>query len=328
MASELGVRSYGRNSGADVEITKSPHRLADTPEVLWPVERPSLVMEVRAVSQGCMLVFLSLFIATLMWRPSSEARRWLASPWICWPYILAFCGGVFYGLWLLCTCPRDPGYLKRNPTGPEEPLDQSEIDDHGNDPYAFEISVPLHWCKVCRIHQPRRTKHCKECGYCVCTFDHHCFWIGGCVGEFNHRRFYQMLLVWTVLLIWFWSLLRTTGEPNVVNPFLWVSRSWPSVVMMCIVILYLVFAAGLLVYHTYLIATAQTTWEHLSRRNIDYMRPFPRTVFPFSAGVRRNFFEFFCHRGRGKRPKEWLYGWHPGEPIPFNIFENKYWSCC
>lgn len=54
-------------------------------------------------------------------------------------------------------------------------------------------AMPPHYCKTCKMYQPRRAKHCHQTGYCVLTFDHYCHWIGGCVGEFNHKRFFGFL---------------------------------------------------------------------------------------------------------------------------------------
>eukprot|EP00921_Rhytidocystis_pertsovi_P009993 GHVQ01015976.1.p1 GENE.GHVQ01015976.1~~GHVQ01015976.1.p1 ORF type:complete len:294 (+),score=48.48 GHVQ01015976.1:545-1426(+) len=57
------------------------------------------------------------------------------------------------------------------------------------------------YCDVCKVWQPLRTKHCRQCNHCVLTFDHHCFFIGGCVGEFNMWRFYTFLLLQSVTLL-------------------------------------------------------------------------------------------------------------------------------
>jgi len=49
------------------------------------------------------------------------------------------------------------------------------------------------YCVVCKIEQPLRTKHCRQCNRCVATYDHHCPWIGNCVGERNRRYFFYYL---------------------------------------------------------------------------------------------------------------------------------------
>merc|ERR1712217_218112 len=106
------------------------------------------------------------------------------------------------------------------------------------------------------------------------------------------------------------------------------SRNWWVAFALLVLALYIVMVVGLLVYHAYLIVTAQTTWEHLCRQDIDYLKPFPRTVFPFSSGGSWANAVAFLGRDRRWHPKEWQFTWQPGQPIPFNIFENDYWSCC
>ena len=41
------------------------------------------------------------------------------------------------------------------------------------------------FCELCGVRQPRRCKHCHDCGRCVAVFDHHCAWLGNCVGARN-----------------------------------------------------------------------------------------------------------------------------------------------
>lgn len=57
-------------------------------------------------------------------------------------------------------------------------------------------------CAVCRIDQPVRTKHCRDCGRCVATHDHHCPWLGICIGEKNKKRFYLYLVIQMIQLVW------------------------------------------------------------------------------------------------------------------------------
>jgi palmitoyltransferase len=72
---------------------------------------------------------------------------------------------------------------------PNEKIDSSVI----HIPASLELDLYKHFCPACNVDQPIRTKHCKDCGVCVATFDHHCIWAGNCVGEYN-RPFYFIFL--------------------------------------------------------------------------------------------------------------------------------------
>ena len=56
------------------------------------------------------------------------------------------------------------------------------------------IVVERRQCSVCRLEQPLRTKHCRDCQKCVALHDHHCPWLGTCVGERNRFWFYWYLV--------------------------------------------------------------------------------------------------------------------------------------
>lgn len=62
----------------------------------------------------------------------------------------------------------------------------------------------LRFCSYCKISQPYRTKHCRDCEKCVSLYDHHCPWIGGCVGQNNRIYFFwyvflQCIELWIAL---------------------------------------------------------------------------------------------------------------------------------
>lgn len=57
-------------------------------------------------------------------------------------------------------------------------------------------------CPYCKLRKDFNTKHCHNCGYCICNFDHHCNWVGRCIGKKNRRLFMTFLFV----ILWNCSL--------------------------------------------------------------------------------------------------------------------------
>ena len=47
--------------------------------------------------------------------------------------------------------------------------------------------------------------------------------------------------------------------------------------------------------HSYLILTAQTTWEHNKRERISYLKNCPKGIYPFSEGIYKNIKSVFFH---------------------------------
>lgn len=91
--------------------------------------------------------------------------------------------------------------------------------------------------------------------------------------------------------------------------------------------LFILFTGILGGYHAYLLISGQTTWEHASRMNVTYLRPYKSGILPFYEGMFGNLKSAFCHGGQVREwdlldPKELL------EKQGFNWCENEYWSCC
>lgn len=91
--------------------------------------------------------------------------------------------------------------------------------------------------------------------------------------------------------------------------------------------LFTLFTGTLLVYHTYLLMSGQTTWEHSRRNTITYLAIYPVGILPFYKGIWENIKIAFCHGGKCRE-------WSLQEPYElkeeqgFNICENEYYSCC
>lgn len=59
--------------------------------------------------------------------------------------------------------------------------------------------------------------------------------------------------------------------------------------------LFMIFTGVLLAYHTYLILSGQTTWEHSSRFMITYLKPYSHGQMPFFKGIGGNVKAVFWH---------------------------------
>ncbi|TNV77412.1 hypothetical protein FGO68_gene7041 [Halteria grandinella] len=186
------------------------------------------------------------------------------------------------------------------------------------------------FCEYCAQEQPYRSKHCKECERCVRKYDHHCFWVGGCVGELNHRKFWGFLFFQTWHFFMCFSIAlsgydaKTTVSTNIDDQN-HVGSVWLSFLTMIVVFIF--FTGMLLVYHTYLLLSGQTTWEHSRRDVITYLRIYPTGVMPFYEGIIGNLKRVFLHEGK-------CVDWELRQPYEireaqgFNLCENEYYSCC
>ena len=187
------------------------------------------------------------------------------------------------------------------------------------------------WCAECQVFQPVRAKHCKACGRCVERFDHHCLWLGSCVGRRNHRRFFWLLVAEVALHFWFIRIL-VSGVLQADEPTKY-TYSLNGVTYMLVFFsgLMVVFLVPLLVLHTYLAATGQTTWEWGARAKITYLSALPAGYNPFDQGGRGNL-EHFC------LPRDFSEPYPMPDPAEAPVrdrsgrtdtwWNNEHYSCC
>lgn len=98
-------------------------------------------------------------------------------------------------------------------------------------------------------------------------------------------------------------------------------------VFMCLSFVFLLFTGLLLFYHTFLIMSNQTTWEHSRRGAITYLKIYPLGILPFYVSIRENVKETFFH---GNKCKDWelKQPYELKEIQGFNFCENELYSCC
>jgi ribosomal protein L40E len=140
------------------------------------------------------------------------------------PYTVIFwvLGPVVVGLYLI-TALKDPGYISINTQTPTKPVfsilndenpsieienvvtikDENAPSENLNNlskenlvktaKSEQDLDINIRICIQCKINQPYRSKHCRECKKCVALYDHHCPWIHGCVGQRNRIYFFWYL---------------------------------------------------------------------------------------------------------------------------------------
>ncbi|KAK5138216.1 hypothetical protein LTR08_004912 [Meristemomyces frigidus] len=143
-----------------------------------------------------------IFAGTLFW----VGVRWLLDM-LPWTYSTdPFLNLGFIASYTLCayfyflTMTADPGFIPKSSSRGQTKKTVEDLIDNT----AFD---EIHFCVVCMIRKPRRSKHCRRCERCVAREDHHCPWVDNCVGVNNHKHF---LLYVVFMVIGIGLLIRLT----------------------------------------------------------------------------------------------------------------------
>ena len=145
----------------------------------------------------------------------------------------------------------------------------------------------LKFCYSCMIFRPKRSVHCRQCNVCVEMFDHHCPFISNCIGKRNYVFFWSFInllwinLVFTIAVashdirrrrIVFQQELDNDTAASYGETFKNLPLA-PLVLIFCAFVL--VILTALVVYHCYLGATFQTTYEERKNSFKNYFwRPY------------------------------------------------------
>ena len=131
----------------------------------------------------------------------------------------------------------------------------------------------LQWryCFKCKHVRPPRAHHCSICNACVMRMDHHCPWVGNCVGLHNHKYFLNFLFnamagCATVAITMIHSAFNES--------FKRFDRDVHNAAAMMLSTALIFSLGGLLGFHSYLIATNQSTLE---MQQLSDGNPFNRT---------------------------------------------------
>lgn len=222
----------------------------------------------------------------------ASAGFWIfVGPSLALPYRLV--GALLYVLtigFMILTATTDPGIVPSNRS-----MDEAEADACANMQKSVTINgvtVPLKWCRTCRIFRPPRAAHCSECNVCVEKFDHHCPWMGQCIGRRNYRFFLGFVIsvcalcAYTLVLSAYGAyravrLPPPNSRPAVGLPPDFISRVmfvapvptglvvFTAVIMLCV--------APLACYHCSLVCNNTTTAEEIKETYGEH-NPFSRST--------------------------------------------------
>mmetsp|Transcript_35849 Transcript_35849/g.82293 ORF Transcript_35849/g.82293 Transcript_35849/m.82293 type:complete len:391 (+) Transcript_35849:66-1238(+) len=158
----------------------------------------------------------------------------------------------------------------------------------------------LKWCVTCNIYRPPRCTHCAVCDNCIERFDHHCPWIGNCIGKRNYRSFFGFLVTVAILnaFVFVTSTMHFSStcrdlldQDDSMSKGTAVWNALGDSFTTALLLLYSVamgwFTSGMVLYHSYLVYTNQTTYEAVKGA-------FDGRMNPYSRGAQENCQQSLC----------------------------------
>ena len=184
-------------------------------------------------------------------------------------FVSSLCIQVVSAFQLYRLSTSNPGYIPlqntafaRGPVG-SLPLSSLTLDLNRQQAAVGGVSYMLKWCQTCHIYRPPRTSHCSVCNVCVERFDHHCPWVGNCIGRGNYILFLVFLLLCGVNFGVEVAVCARVGHRKEK-----MEEAVAEVVLGGFSLLVNTkqsegFVLSLLLFHSWLISTNQTTYERL-----------------------------------------------------------------
>ena len=157
------------------------------------------------------------------------------------------------------------------------------------------------FCKKCDKVKAPRSMHCFVCNKCIVGMDHHCPWIAQCVGCHNHHYFFLFLMYTTLgclyVALWarpaWWEFsvrhIQRSGLEYSQRLALTLMTVLPASLCVCV--------GGMMIWHGYILLTAQTSPEFAV--NMLEMRQTPGGICKWaskydSGGFKENWKNVFC----------------------------------
>lgn len=219
-------------------------------------------------------------------------------------YFMIFLGMWAFSFWSFISLRNsDPGMIPAL-----SPPQDKEIEEEPNKPdLEFSESAPVRRKKKIETIKavpppniPIRAKYCRQCEAFIAKHDHHCFWIGICVGERNHYHFIRFL-VSQIVFIFTALVLALHAFYLKIHQFQELGNGNPAWLIAQIVVMMVLFFIGffliwlpiiMLVYHAYLVATNQTSYETGRPYKCEYFKNIPKDSAKFDQGVWKNCLQF------------------------------------